>query len=61
MMATYTEMVVLYPNTLFVKQIPSSGLQVADQSPTSLRSVADWLLTVADYSEQVADRSPTKC
>ena len=76
MIATYTEMVVFFPNTLFKKMMlersPSSRLPVANKSPISRQSVADnrWLLEtnrwpVADQSticrQPIADQSPTKC
>ena len=32
---------------------------MVEQSPTHLRSVSDWSLTVVDYSELVAHQSPT--
>ena len=55
-MATCTEMVLFFPNTLCKK---NDDRTVSIQSPTIRRSVADWLLTVTDYSELVADQSPT--
>ena len=55
MMANYTEMFIFFPNTLFFLKM------MIEQSPSSHRhvvqSVADWLLTVPNYSELVVDQS----